>query len=450
MVIGKSLCHILRASIIIGVAIFSVEASALPSFTRQTGEACVSCHIGSYGPQLTPRGMWFKLTGYTQSDGEDGKVPLSAMIVEGFTHTSKKQTEDAQPHFGKNDNLSLQELSVFLAGRMTDHIGTFIQVTGNDFDRKFAMDNMDIRFADNGALAGKSITYGISLNNNPTVQDPFNTLNGWKFPYMASELAPSPAASPLINGVLGQQVLGATAYAFYDKSLYAEVGGYKTLSRSLRNKINAGEDGSISGVSPYWRLSYFKDMGAQNLRAGFFGMEVKLQPDFLSGPTDQYRDIGVDAAYQFLGSGENIFTVNTSYINERRTLNSSFAGGSASNLHGNLTRFDLAGSYHYLNTYGVTLGLFDTRGNKDDALYNTGDADAGSINSSPNSRGYTVQADWTPWGKKSSWGAPYANARLGLQYTGYTKFNGGKNNYDGLGRDAKDNNTLFAFIWAAF
>lgn len=333
---------------------------------------------------------------------------------------------------------------------MTDHIGTFIQVTGNDFDRKFAMDNMDIRFADNGALAGKSITYGISLNNNPTVQDPFNTLNGWKFPYMASELAPSPAASPLINGVLGQQVLGATAYAFYDKSLYAEVGGYKTLSRSLRNKINAGEDGSISGVSPYWRLSYFKDMGAQNLRAGFFGMEVKLQPDFLSGPTDQYRDIGVDAAYQFLGSGENIFTVNTSYINERRTLNSSFAGGSASNLHGNLTRFDLAGSYHYLNTYGVTLGLFDTRGNKDDALYNTGDADAGSINSSPNSRGYTVQADWTPWGKKSSWGAPYANARLGLQYTGYTKFNGGKNNYDGLGRDAKDNNTLFAFIWAAF
>lgn len=90
MVIGKSLCHILRASIIIGVAIFSVEASALPSFTRQTGEACVSCHIGSYGPQLTPRGMLFKLTGYTQSDGEDGKVPLSAMIVEGFTHTSKK------------------------------------------------------------------------------------------------------------------------------------------------------------------------------------------------------------------------------------------------------------------------------------------------------------------------------------------------------------------------
>jgi hypothetical protein len=440
----------LRASIAIGITIFSLEASALPSFARQTGEACSSCHVGSFGPQLTPRGMWFKLSGYTQTDGEEGKVPLSAMLVEGFTHTSKSQSADAQTHFGTNDNLSLQELSVFLAGRMTDHIGTFIQVTGNDFDRRFAMDNMDIRYADAGAIAGKSITYGVSLNNNPTTQDPFNSLNGWKFPYMSSELAPSPAASPFINGALSQQVLGATAYAFYDKSIYAELGGYKTLSRSLRNKINAGEDGRTTGISPYWRLSYFKDLGAQNVRFGLFGMEAKLQPDFESGPTDQYRDVGIDAAYQFMGTGAHIFTVNTSYINEHKTLNSSFSGGGASNLHGDLTRFDLAGSYHYLNTYGLTLGLFDTRGNTDDALYNTGEADAGSINGSPNSRGYTVQADWTPWGKKGSWGAPWANARLGLQYTGYNKFNGAKTNYDGLGRDAKDNNTLFAFIWAAF
>jgi hypothetical protein len=60
-----------------------------------------------------------------------------------------------------------------------------------------------------------------------------------------------------------------------------------------------------------------------------------------------------------------------------------------------------------------------------------------------------VQGDWTAFGKEDSWGAPWANLRLGLQYTGYTKFNGAKNNYDGLGRDASDNNTLFAFAWFA-
>jgi hypothetical protein len=39
--------------------------------------------------------------------------------------------------------------------------------------------------------------------------------------------------------------------------------------------------------------------------------------------------------------------------------------------------------------------------------------------------------------------------RLGLQYTGYTRFNGASNNYDGFGRDASDNSTLFSFIWFA-
>ena len=61
-----------------------------------------------------------------------------------------------------------------------------------------------------------------------------------------------------------------------------------------------------------------------------------------------------------------------------------------------------------------------------------------------------VQADGTPWGKEDSWGAPWANLRLGLQYTGYTKFNGASHNYDGEGRNASDNNTLFGFVWAAF
>ena len=37
-----------------------------------------------------------------------------------------------------------------------------------------------------------------------------------------------------------------------------------------------------------------------------------------------------------------------------------------------------------------------------------------------------------------------------LQYTGYRKFNGGNDNYDGFGRSAKDNNTLFLNVWLAY
>ena len=40
-------------------------AWAVPSYTRQTGDPCSACHIGGYGPALTPHGRAFKLGGKT-------------------------------------------------------------------------------------------------------------------------------------------------------------------------------------------------------------------------------------------------------------------------------------------------------------------------------------------------------------------------------------------------
>jgi hypothetical protein len=40
-------------------------AHGLPSYSRQTGQACSSCHVGGNWPQLTPWGRFFKLSGYT-------------------------------------------------------------------------------------------------------------------------------------------------------------------------------------------------------------------------------------------------------------------------------------------------------------------------------------------------------------------------------------------------
>ena len=44
------------------------SAHAVPSFARQTGADCAACHVGAYGPQLTPYGIKFKLGGYTETD----------------------------------------------------------------------------------------------------------------------------------------------------------------------------------------------------------------------------------------------------------------------------------------------------------------------------------------------------------------------------------------------
>lgn len=44
-------------------ATLSQTAQALPSYSRQTGQDCAACHVGSFGPQLTPYGTKFKIGG---------------------------------------------------------------------------------------------------------------------------------------------------------------------------------------------------------------------------------------------------------------------------------------------------------------------------------------------------------------------------------------------------
>jgi hypothetical protein len=60
------------------------------------------------------------------------------------------------------------------------------------------------------------------------------------------------------------------------------------------------------------------------------------------------------------------------------------------------------------------------------------------------------QIDGTPFGKGNSPFGPRFNMRVGVQYTLYRRFNGGRFNYSATGRNAADNNTLRLFSWIAF
>lgn len=411
----------------------ALPAHALPSYARQTGQDCVACHVGAFGPQLTPYGIRFKLGGYSESDGKDGHIPLSAMLRGSWTHTNKDQA-DPPPHYSTNDNGTLDEASIFLAGKLADNLGAFVQSTYSGVDRVSALDNVDIRYARTLTLGGKDTTVGVSLNNNPGVQDPFNTLPAWGFPYASSDLAPTPAASPLINGGLGGSVAGLSAYGFWNDSVYAEVGAYRTLSASALNAIGIDDGEVLSSTATYWRLGFFNDMRKQDWSVGLFGLNASLQPDRKGGPSNNYNDIGVDASYQFLGTRQHVGTVNARYTHEHQTRNASFDAGEASDLKGSLNAFNLDTSYYYDQTWGITGGYFATNGSSDPTLY----ASSGS----PDSSGFILQADWTPFGKESSWYAPWANVRLGLQYTMYNKF-------DGTSSHAGDNDTTYLFAWFA-
>jgi hypothetical protein len=414
------------------------QARALPSYARQTGQQCAACHNGF--PELTPYGRLFKLNGYTFGGGTSSYVPLAVMTYGSFTHTQADQPGGAAQWFGPNNNLALDQVSLFYGGAIAPNLGAFAQITYDGVGRGLSWDNTDIRYARTTNLFDAETILGLSLNNNPTVQDVWNTTPAWSFPFVASALAPTPGAATMIEGGFSQQVVGLTAYAYWNRLVYVEFGGYGSLAPKTLSALGAWSAGNstISGVAPYWRVALQHDWGRNSLEAGLFGMTAAVEPQRLTGfGTDRLTDVGVDAQYQFLAD-RNSFSAQASAIFENQYLNASTQLGIAANPHDLLRSYHAKGSYYYEQTYGVTLGAFRVEGTPDALVY------ANPPGNSPNSTGLIGELDYIPFnhGGPDFW--PWLNLKLGVQYIYYPEFNGQ------TGPPAANNNTFYAFAWLAF
>jgi hypothetical protein len=427
------------------------RARAVPSFARQTGFACSQCHYHSFGPALTSLGRQFKLNGYVW--GKPNVVPPIAAMAQGsFTNTHEGQPGGAAPDFGNNNNVALDQASLFYGGRIWSKFGALAQGTYDGIGKQVAIDNTDIRFANRGTLGGSSIVYGISVNNNPTAQDLWNTTPAWGFPYFSSSLAPTPSASTLIDGGLAQEVAGATVYTMWKDLLYLEVGPYATLPAGVQESLGIEPDGEdrIKGVAPYWRAVLQRQWKGSYISGGTFGLLSWVYPGRVkSKGTDRYADIGFDLSYQYLGFGRHLIGLDATFIKEFENLSASKALGNSQNSSDSLETFNAHAYYTFAETYGVTFGYFQTTGTTDKGLYQPGSV-SGSANGSPDSKGFIAQLDYIPFGKPNSFRAPFLNLRFSLQYVGYFEFNGSSSNYNGFGRNASDNNTLYLLIWWAF
>ena len=120
-----------------------------------------------------------------------------------------------------------QQLSFFLAGGFASHFGALAQVTYTHSSDHFAMDNTDFRYANQTKLGGKELEYGITLNNNPTVEDLWNSTPAWGFPWIRRGRG-KPDRCCAIDGTLGQDVAGAGVYSMWNEHLYTEVTAYRT------------------------------------------------------------------------------------------------------------------------------------------------------------------------------------------------------------------------------
>jgi len=448
-----------RAHAMLGISIDHAVAPAslyaalakmfVPSFTRQTGLACSACHYQF--PQLTPFGRMFKLNGYTLSSlstiGQPGDStgreslklatipPLAAMVVTGLTQTAR-----AQPG-SQNGTVSFpQQLSLFVAGQITPNVGIFTQFTYAAADAAIGIDNVDLRWAKHASLADHDLLFGVTLHNNPTVQDVWNTAPAWTFPFMSSDVAPSPAASTLIDGGLGQQVAGLGAYSLYNSTLYTELTAYRSAPQGATEPLDGTATNVTKGVIPYWRVALQHAWPSTYGMIGTYGFAARVFPQGVSGPTNNYTDAAVDAQIEHKAK-TGMWIGRAAFIHESQTLSAFLAAAppGAANLHETLSTLRTNLTFEPSLRYALTAGYFQTTGTSDAVIFAPASV-TGSRTGSPNSRGEIGELAVNPW----------QNTRFGLQYVVYNLFNGSSSDYDASGRKAADNNTLFAYLWVAF
>ena len=444
------------------------RAHAVPSFARQTGMACEACH--TVFPELTHFGRMFKANGYTldnlkqirdiSTEKEDmlllsSLAPLSAMVQVTQTWLDKP-LPDVGGHSQTSTTGFPQQLSLFYAGKIAPHLGAMIQITYDNASGSIGIDNTDLRFANNLLLpADRALIYGLSLNNNPSVQDLWNSTPAWGYPYAATNAGVGPIAATQIDGSLAQDVAGLSAYALWNESLYGEIGVYHSAKQGASNAITGAAgplDGTtsnvIDGAAPYVRLAYEHQWRRNDLELGLYGAQFRFFPGgsatapvALVGPVNRFSDFAEDLQYQYVGETQ-IVTVTATHIHESMRLSAAFADGASAAPTGNLNTTRFNASYYYKRRYGLTLSHFATTGSSDSMLYGAGPAPGvvTSANGSPDSSGWIGELDYLPW----------LNTKLALQLTHYDRFNGGAGNYDGFGRNASANDTTWLLLWLTF
>ena len=421
-----------------------IDISAIPSFSRQTNLACSVCHYKF--PELKPFGRLFKLNGYTmtgiatiQSTYKESStlkllksLPLSVAIITSYAKTAKTVpgTQNSVVEFP-------QELGLYFAGEITPHIGAFIQLTYEDGEGTIGFDMTDIRYANHTTLGGKDLLYGISLNNSPTMQDVWNTTAMFSYPYVGSELTPGPAAGTILGGGL-MGVAGLGTYALFDNLIYAEVSGYRSVKRGGPIPADVSASNTIDGISPYWRLALQHQWGTQYLEVGTYGFYSQNFPSGISGLKDKYTDVAFDAQYENAFSSGSFIT-HFNYVHENQALDATYNSAGSANPSNNLNSLKFDTGFNFDAGYALTVGYFNISGDADNIIYAPA-AVEGSTTGSPNSNGFILQATAYPW----------LNTQFGVQYIVYNKFNGSSDNYDGSGRSASDNNTLYVSAWLMF
>ena len=337
----------------------SETADAVPSFARQTGYYCSTCH--TVQPELTPFGRQFKLNGYTQggtrcgdirkvfgnsmSDPEWSGANLSMWLLPTYNQFAKALPSPPGAGLPTNNIVDFSDASIFLNGQVYCNLGIFAQFsytstgspqgTGDIF-----WDNTELRYAEKTRIAGNDVVWGIFGNNNPSMQDVWNTVPAWAYPW-TPDMFPLALPARWSRGNLAD---APTAPEPMSGSTICSMASLAPIALSTGTPSRAPEtdptDGPprIDGVAPYWRLAVEKTWNENSFEVGTYGMYAAQMPttpgirplnNFLLASTDKYTDVAVDAQYQYIGP-VHAFTARAYFIQEWQKLDATYLRQSCS------------------------------------------------------------------------------------------------------------------------
>ena len=240
-------------------------ASALPSFARQTGQPCGTCHTDF--PGLTPFGRRFKLLGYTTGGGDLRTTPFSnnngpeeASRAARDTTAGSRQGDRPQPQRPAGEQGWVPPVSMMAivglhpyagsdsprrriptsrtttsccrrsvgsgAARSPSNIGAFAQVTYNapdpvsglvgtpadQFKHTWSWDNTDVRFASTASIGSLDVIYG---HHRQQQSDRSGSVEHDASVVVSLcgilDLGATPGASTMIEGAFAAHVVAASA-----------------------------------------------------------------------------------------------------------------------------------------------------------------------------------------------------------------------------------------------
>lgn len=348
--IGKR--RALSAVFLIYAFVIPNVAKSIPSYSRQTGLSCANCHTAV--PNLTPFGRDFKLHGYVnataqlisdhqstsdtvgqgrtilefpstpmvsarissrwnyQSGGDGGLVPHGVVSAgQGFI--------SSPDGYGDKDVLNyLAGSSIYIAGEISPHLGSFIEFGGfDDEGGAFGLGMFDVALVSSDkTIGGKNFVYGIRAEDALAAGDPSNSIGTWGLTAGLMGLSTQNTLFDPGTAFMEGGELFAMLGDFDRGGLYASVGVYRPTANQTGNGYvqgsisDLGAFNGVNGVNDYVRVSYYLPPIGKNTytEIGAFGYFGKL--NMVAAPAaalsssnyiDNYSDIGLDCQAQYIG-----------------------------------------------------------------------------------------------------------------------------------------------------